>query len=399
MPSIKTYHILGAVYLLLAGCEAPLPTAGTPCSGIADCAAAAEPLACAEGACKRLECEVLAQCPSGAACVSGLCRVPQCAADTDCKDSAAQCYLGECRLDLCRSREDCEGGTICAGAPPRCVAPPAVCASDTECPSGQSCDVTRGRCDRPCRLDGECAPVGLCRAGFCSARCEDDEGCVSGEVCADGVCQAATDCSQAAPCAGNTPVRDPISCECRQCLADEDCGRQQVCEAGSCRTCLQRVEEDAVCRAQGLIFEDGCCVECVDDVDCDTARGERCARGICQGAAQGSCVEDSDCPDGTICDGLRCAASATLTPCALQGDCTAGEACYPDARCRREATVCQGGAGCPAGSRCVAEPGDTLGACIGCNSSCGQAGCPAETRCALPSGAAEGACVAAALCR
>jgi hypothetical protein len=385
---------LALLALLWTACDAPLPTEGSSCANIADCAAATQPLSCADQRCQRIACTLLAQCPIGAACVAGVCQVPECAEDQDCEGDA-QCYLGECRDDLCRSREDCPANTICGGTPPRCIAPPATCARDTECPSGTSCDLVRSVCDRPCRLDAECAPVGGCRSGFCRARCTDDEGCDSGEVCGDGVCQQPTDCAGAEVCGGATPLRDPISCACQQCLSAEDCGdRQQRCDAGVCRTCIMAVEDAALCAAQGLLFEDGCCIACRDDTDCDAAAGERCTRNLCIDTAQGRCVEDTDCPNGTICDGLRCAPAASLTPCALQTDCPDGEACYPDARCRREASVCAGGQGCPDGTRCVAEPGDTLGACLGCNTSCGQTGCPDGTRCALPSGSAEGACAA-----
>jgi hypothetical protein len=397
--SVRVALLLLLIFALASACETRLPTAGSACATIADCAAAAEPLACADNICQRLSCVALSDCPIGAACVAGVCRAPECAQDTDCDDPQAQCFLGECRLDLCRSRVDCPAGLICAGTPPQCAPPPMSCVGDAECPVGQSCNPDRRRCDRSCRLDAECAPVGACRQGFCRSRCTDDEGCDSGEVCAAGLCQLPSDCSDAEPCGGVLPLRDPISCACQQCLSDEDCGRQQRCDAGVCRGCLQTAGDQALCTAQGLLFEDGCCIECLSDADCDAGRGERCERNACIDAVEGRCVEDADCPVNTICDGLRCAPSATLAPCVFQTDCPAGEACYPDARCRREAAVCDQGRGCPDGTRCVAEPGDTLGACVGCTALCAPAGCPAGQACALPSGAAEGACIDAAICR
>lgn len=374
---------------VLVGCrDVPLPAPGDVCRDIADCALT-EGLACLSGECVRQACVRSRSCPVGSACVSELCSAPECAVDADC-DGDARCFEGDCRSDLCDSVDECAPGLACYGEPPLCREPRDVCSVRQECALGQACKMPQGICAEACDARGLCVSDSWCDRGVCRAFCETSLQCDDGEQCANGRCSVPRDCSDEPPCEDGLRLRDPISCECVACLEDIDCavGLNEACVQSECLRCEARETAPGVCMAAGLIERDGCCVECLGDGDCGI--GRVCDRGACIDPSNQSCQTDTDCFQGLICDGDRCVRSSSSMPCSVQGDCPTGEACFADGRCRAEPGVC---AGCPNPSRCVAEPGDDRGACVGCSEHCTRAGCPAEQRCFVPEDAAEGWCV------
>ena len=381
---------------LLAGCSANDPKnvrAGAPCEDILDCASIF-PLACQDSACARITCARTVECPIGAACVDGLCRAAECVTQADCDAAAgARCFEGDCRDDLCASSAECAPDRICTGNPPQCAAPPSICVRDADCPDQTVCDVSRGACVTACGESSPCPDGSYCDARQCRSLCVTGAQCRELELCIEGKCALAPDCSGRAACPAARPFRRPEDCVCVACLVDTDCdgSSAQACVDQQCVFCLQRATSALTCASAGSVWDGQCCVSCRDTADCDVDAGESCLEGRCVNLENLVCQTDSDCPAALRCDGSRCADSS-LQPCAQQADCPGGQACYPEGRCRAEAAVC---ASCPAPSRCVAEPQDTLGTCAGCATHCAPDGCPSGQLCQR-AGEAEGRCVDAA---
>ncbi|MEM1349049.1 MAG: hypothetical protein AAGI01_10870 [Myxococcota bacterium] len=384
--------VWGAAYL---GCRGePLPVQGDPCQSLEQCAGT-QGLSCSQGICTSIACQRSLECPAEAACVEGACGVAECLADSDCAQGA-ECFEGDCRDDLCSSKADCQASQVCAGTPSVCAAPPSTCSGDEECPGTTRCKFPEGVCVEPC-TQGSCPEGFYCNVMFCSALCADISSCGLGEVCSQGRCQLRRDCSNQPGCPLDTPLRDTADCTCVECLEDSDCDptRLEACVAGQCSFCAERASTDQECEVSGLLRDESCCVRCLTNDDCAVNDGEVCDRGRCLDLLERRCAIDADCPQGLVCDGGRCASMASGTACLAQGDCASGEACYADERCRAEGAVC---GECPAPSRCVAEPGDTRGTCVGCSASCDGAACPMGQACFVPDGATEGYCVDGVFC-
>ena len=380
--------------LFVAACSnsgnEPDPVPGDPCADILDCAPTAQ-LACSGGECTQIPCTRSSACPAGAACVQGICGLPVCQEDADC-DEGAGCFEGDCVVGLCQGRTDCDAGEVCLGTPSLCGPPPDVCEEDTECPLGEACKLPLARCVPSCELGQACPSGSWCDGELCRSECDDSDECDPGERCARGRCQPPRDCSGEETCPSSLPNRDPVTCECLECLEDIDCviERGEACAATTCVFCDLRADTEAGCEELGRRFLDGCCLECLSDGDCAADRGEACESGRCIDLLEQRCESDADCPQGLICDGDRCVEDASLMACQVQTDCPGGEACYGDGRCRVEGSVCQD---CPSPSRCVAEVGDTVGTCAGCTSHCLQDGCAAGQLCRVAEGEPEGYCV------
>lgn len=152
--------------------------------------------------------------------------------------------------------------------------------------------------------------------------CVNDRDCESGS-CVDGVCGAP------------------------ECVGDQDCGFNQVCNAGTC--------------------VDG--VRCFDDSECGA--GEICEGFTCE---PGECTQDTDCGIRQICDANRC-----VRP-----------------ECRRD-TDCPGNERCDLG-RCVescnvdSDCGDAFSICV--SSACVPAECLRDDQCAADESCNNGRCVA-----
>lgn len=385
--------IIGGLWCALAGCSSPaaVPEAGDGCASMADCVGPNR-LACLDKTCQLIGCEAPADCPAGSTCVDKICDEPQCVVPTDCAGTEA-CWEGLCVQGLCGDRQDCEAGEVCLGTPPQCVAPPQHCQSDAECPVGQGCILSRQTCFSTCDGDAGCRQPNYCLDGLCRPPCRDDRDCPGDFACVDQQCRQLPDCADAPDCAGKRPYRDPQTCACVACLADDACDvtRQEVCTSGGdCVFCARPATSADDCTPGGRVFVDGCCADCRDDADCTDADAPYCARGRCVADPPAECIAQSDCTDGEVCDRGRCVQPPSYAECQTQGDCPAGEACYADGLCHAEASVCDG---CPSTSRCVAEPGDTVGTCAGCDTACDTSACPDGQRCYIAPGAGEGYCV------
>ena len=386
-----THHPVAAALwlaaLVFAGCSRPDARVGDICTSVDDCAGSL-PLACSQSECVQVGCERSAECPAGAACVDGACTQPECIDDESCL-RREQCFEGDCRGDLCEFKADCDDGEVCLGVPPQCTAPPERCTLDTQCPRDLFCKTPEGVCEPRCTADTSCAEGSYCDGDFCRLACVTSSDCPDGDVCAGGRC--IENMCAARTCDDTRPFVDPVTCSCVACLADRDCAvdRNEACnDGGACTYCPSRASSESVCLDGGLLLDQGCCVECVADDDCPN--GTICASGRCVLDDPRDCATDADCP-GARCDLGWCVLPGSMTPCELQTDCPAGEACYSDGRCRAEGQGCDG---CGAPGRCVSEPGNLTGTCAGCTVACATDGCPAGTLCFRPTGAAEGYCAA-----
>lgn len=383
--------------LFIAGCaDETLPKGGDPCRDITDCGGVAR-LSCRVDRCEEQPCERSASCPAGAACVSGFCQAPECLTNIDCAQAGGSCFEGDCRQDLCADKSECNEDQVCQGTPPTCKAPPSLCLDDADCPGQTRCQINAQRCVTVCRQDADCPSSQHCDINLCRQRCVNDQGCEPGELCIEDKCQLPPDCAQEPECPINAPLRRAQDCACVSCLSDSDCesSRGEACIENQCTYCALSGVDVQVCAGIGLPYLGGCCVGCLDDRGC--AQDQRCERGRCTSEGERGCDSDAECPDGTLCDGSRCSAASTLEPCQRQADCAASQSCYPDGRCRQEATACA--PGCTAPSRCVAQPGDALGACLGCQTHCQAQGCPAGQLCDRPDEAQDGRCVSEVVLR
>lgn len=372
------------------GCEdAPAPAQiGDTCTSIVECASG-DKLTCLNNMCTRKTCTRTAECPPDSACVDSYCDDAQCSQDSDC--AAGGCFEGRCIPNLCKSSADCDAGLACRGAPPKCVTPPTRCVRDADCPNALGCVVALGICKKACVDDAQCATGEYCE-DLCRPLCVGDEHCRGTEICRDDRCVPINDCPSVA-CESARPFQDPITCQCVGCVNDFDCLEQGTACADSqiCTYCPIRAESENTCRAQGLFLVDGCCVECTADADCSFGTSLACNRGRCEAQSASECAKDTDCPSaGQVCDNGRCREGGSLVSCALQNDCPQDEACYSDGICRTQANCA-----CVAPSRCVAEPGDTLGTCAGCTTHCAEDGCAQGQLCVVLQGNTQGFCAQA----
>lgn len=196
----------------------------------------------------------------------------------------------------------------------------------------------------------------------------------------------------------------------RACLIDDDCGENQICQAGYC---IDDTEEPDPC-ADNSCVEEGCTsnADCKEDETCDVPNGECvafvcvtqgfdcvatecgadgcsqvscdvapcppgstslgcecvptvcegpedcdglfCVDGVCQGCADDSwCGEDELCSDDGRCvPDLRCMGDEDCAPeerCGTNGVCVPRAQCFLDSQCRNEGEICIGG-------RCVLAP-------------------------------------------
>jgi len=232
------------------------------------------------------------------------------------------------------------------------------CSQDDDCPPGTLCDEGSMSCQAGCLSDQECGQQERCLEGLCRAlqSCTEGQGCEGDAVCScDGLCLPKV----GAPCTGNLQCAtseycDPCEGQCKPrvapcgpCQLSESCARRgDLCAPigeSAQRSCLRRCEGQATCDQVGpgylcqavgsepgmfCVPESGDCAsvaQCQSDAECpaDHFCNER---QQCQGGCLG---EDTACPTGQLCQGLRCA-----PPCMVAGDCSATGAVCEEGRCR-----------------------------------------------------------------
>jgi hypothetical protein len=177
-------------------------------------------------------------------------------------------------------------------------------------------------------LIGACGPSQV--APTTPSTCSSVVPCAGALVCADGNC--VEPCTEGSCATGQC---NTVSGVCVECLRNEDCGPDRVCNTFT-----------------GLCAADT--VGCVDDVDCDVGNHCDTAKGACVG-----CVVDEHCGFGATCDPIR-NACVTAQGCTSDDQCD-GQVCEPTtATC----VECYQGVHCASGqcdsvaNRCIAACND-----------------------------------------
>jgi len=133
-------------------------------------------LACSQdGHCVDPKC-VTVTCPSGQACVQGLCKAP---CDGITCPHPQVCRVGKC-VDPCAG-VTCQAGQVCDQG---------VCVTSCACQpcgSGESCDSASGHCVQPACVGVSCGAGTYCSAGKCVDDCMGAV-CPSGQTCKAGQC-------------------------------------------------------------------------------------------------------------------------------------------------------------------------------------------------------------------
>lgn len=205
--------------------------------------------------------------------------------------------------------------------------------------------------------------------GACGAECPDDavrvgQACLSADGGADAGDAALDARSACGPCGGSTPVCDPTTEACVQCLINADCRdpNSPACDPGlnRCAACLSQTDCNHLPDTPACRLSSGACVPCLENAQCGTD-APICSSGF----SCGPCASSDDCSrfsDAPLCD----TASGACQECLLDEDCPSrAPVCGADGRC----------AGCSASSDCdrfdagiaprpVCDTGD--GRCVGC---------------------------------
>lgn len=137
------------------------------------------------------------------------------------------------------------------------------------------------------------------------------------------------------------------------------------------------------------------------DSNDDCLAGCYCDDGYCEEA--GLCAEDSDCPDGFVCDGRDSCVPEGSETCNDDGDCEAGAYCDEASGACVDSGTCTDDAGCGEGAHCdeargTCEP-DEPQACqamVVCNVPAPD--CEQGTNPGIVDGCYSGECIADELC-
>lgn len=235
-------------------------------------------------------------CESGLACLNGTCAKNEFGLEV----AANQCVRIECDIDedCCGDRPTsapakCRGRDSICSMPtlPGCVA--TTCVDDTTCGGGASCLGT-------CVGTGQVAGTTCTVASDCP---KVTNTCVMGTGLTYGYCSLTnTYCTSTILC--TTPTATCSSKTCR-CQNPDYQPTNTICTDPDCEDiCLLRCEDnlclqdksckvDTDCASVGLrICDDGRCVECTTNKDCDEKNDETCDSGQCHKP----CKQNEECP-------------------------------------------------------------------------------------------------------
>jgi len=222
-------------------------------------------------------------CDSGLACTSGVCSKNEFNIDV----TAKQC-----------TRVECEADTDCCGdkqteVPQKCKGRDKIC--DPTNRNLPNCNQTL------CTSDATCGD-GSCGAGTCSGIGQAGTTCMAPTDCKKDTCVGGFCAISGYTCTVATQATDCIyynqvpTCSNRvcDCVNPEYMPESPICTDVDCEDiCLLRCEDslcledksckmDTECLAIGLkSCDDGRCVECTTNKDCDTKNDESCEKGQC----------------------------------------------------------------------------------------------------------------------
>lgn len=341
-------------------------------------------------------CVIDDHCNGGDRCEDGVCQPPQPPCDLSCPADDV-CVNDVCvpPQPPCTTDGDCPGGTVCAdgvcnpGIPPCTGSDCGACTYDAQCPGGYACN------------EGFCVPVAP------PLPCTDVIDCPAGQLCTGGYCEPPTPCGPQGECGpGELCEVDTGTCVPVPCNNQNDCGADELCLGGYCEPpggCT--VDRDC---PGGELCENGTCrpgqppIPCEVSTECPPAGDDVwvpvCYDGFCRPGG-GDCLENPDCPGGTVCETGVCVPADPPQACSQPYDCPGGELCTGG--------YCQPGSGvdeCTTAADCAPNPYDDVGpACVGglCTTSraapqpcgpgllCGPGNTCTDNRCVPLAGACE----------
>lgn len=273
------------------------------------------------------------QCPSLFVCEveTGFCL---CDNDNACDEGEFCNESGRCQAQTgCVSNDDCKSAErpqdICDTTTGECVTLSASsyqCVLDSHCPFGTIC--SGNLCQPGCNTNGDCALGDPCINGQCDptpGACNENLYCDFGESCNEqtNTCSAHVDAASLCQwCQPQQQLTDPVPCGGNSCLFDSSVPPQSCTQDSQCE-----FWDGAYCNLR----------PCLEDTDCpgtSTCEGAtffslgQCSPGYCQRTFCGSdeCDDETNpCPKGYSCYTLI---TVTGQPCtAGGGQCTGGRAC------------------------------------------------------------------------
>lgn len=285
----------------IAGCKSERDCKlGERCEGATDdafglcveCSENTETIDCAPRA-PRVRCE-----PGTRHCV-------ECLENRDCA-GRGQCDVLTKTCVECTSNDGCDPGNICDQSTLTCVPGCVGGKGDRNCPTDTVCDASQG--DRgvcvDCLSDGDCPRAHICEAKSCYPGCRTSE----------------AQCAAPAPSEGE-PVAIDVYCdptraafgECVECLTDDHCGADQVCDADAKRCRCKREGESCSAMQQCGFREfraaDGTldCSRlrpyCVSKVVCPA--GEKSVAPVCTVGSTALPGSTTSCPPGFITENAK----------------------------------------------------------------------------------------------
>lgn len=311
-------------------------------------------------------CEAKNDCGADYSCISGVCQP----ANFDIDSTMKACYRVECAeaADCCGDKP-LDAPTKCRAAEAICNPEVAGCSAGNSCSTsdtcnggtcgGLSCSYTGNTCATidDCIQD-ECVitNIGLGGAGegecrFSFATCTSDAQCNTQNTCSGfGTCNCSNpNYNPADPICSDPDCEDVCTktCENELCVEDNSCETDAECVVGDRRVC-----------------EEGACVECVLDTDCDSTSDDEDDLDVCRaGTCVTPCKGDAECGMFQACD---------------EGDCMY-VGCKSDRECVLSGST-EGGD--PRLSKCVEESG--VGVC--------KIKCEIDAHCSLDETCDAGAC-------
>jgi hypothetical protein len=314
------------------------------------CAEGCDTASCVDGVCCEASCGACQRCDTAAS--PGLCAIvsgaesPRCMGSSACDATgvcvakaalgapcagSANCLSGQCADGVCCASACGDPCASCAlaGSEGTCTPRPAGATPKASC-GGYRCGGGSTSCPSSCTKDADCIDGAYCSAtGVCTGRASLGAPCASGDECGSGHCADGVCCDQA--CDGSCGVCNaaPHVGTCTPVKGAPAAGHPACTGKGVGTPCGPR------CDGAGI---DGCSFAPATVTACSAnacADGTETHASVCDGA--GGCNDVS-----RACGAYRCGASACLTSCASDADCSG-------------ANVCTGGVCGPAPKRCSAD--------------------------------------------
>jgi hypothetical protein len=243
-------------------------------------------------------------CDSGLACLNGVCAKNEFAIAV----SAKQCDRIECTEDT-----DCCGDRP-TSAPAKCKNRDVVCTT----PQLPGCVATSCVATGTCQGGGTCGP-GTCSINTGGGTCTSVDSCY--ETCNQNTLfctKSSLACTVDADCPySEATVTGTVTCNNRicNCQNPDYNPSDPICTDPDCEDiCLLRCQDELClkdnscetasdCAATGLpICDDGRCVQCTEDSECDDDANETCEKGRCEKP----CEHDEECGLFEACDAGEC---------------------------------------------------------------------------------------------